>query len=476
MTSFLKDDPTFDAVVDHVCAAYDDDVRLYMRATALGINPAQEAFSDADDLGDLLKRTSKGASGVPSQIKTCFSDYAIKLTPERVRAVVGSVISFEIERAHALALNTNVLGVHPIAFTPAHYSALFRTFDLSEDRIRADIKRRIPAIRPEWKVVSDPFNLLSIWLLYLSGMYLKGPTKTAFDMAVSKMLCYKFFTSLVKNFFRHGAKEAYMLATLESLNNRFDIIRYGTWRGVIEAQCADLIAESSPHVDTLKSMVDDAKVIYVLSDMQTRLRQKLRLIANVYYEVEKRGEKIGSRSTTDTDLEGEKTISQMVSQTDSIISRMTVEVANVHRWYDRRLTDVVVARFSALSASHLGMVLELMSARASMQQQSKQTTLTKKQSDGSTIYIGVPLLVSTVVRTIYRYCINNGVDVTNKAKVYTTMQSAFSASRTSDRDILDIKESVGALVSDAQVSQRPATLSSLRLAVVLYIVAKALTA
>lgn len=100
-----------------------------------------------------------------------------------------------------------------------------------------------------------------------------------------------------------------MLATINSLNRRFDIIVYGTWRKTIEMRSRDLIdpdPNKNIHAETIKTAVPDNLVTYVVTDTQTRIRSKIGTISSIYYDYHRDGIKINSSAATTTDPEGEK--------------------------------------------------------------------------------------------------------------------------------------------------------------------------
>jgi len=401
-------------------------------------------------------------------IAQAFSQLGIAIDDKKILEMEKLVIGFETRHTHAIALGSQSLGVHPIAFIDADRAALFDVFQTSESRVRESI-RQAPNINITHKVASDPFNLLCVWLLHLAVIYIQNErVRERFQLNVAKYLHYRFFTSLVKHHLPHGANESVMTAVVNSLTRKFDIVIYKSWRKTIEARCLDLISKEGLHYHTIETASPDAKLLYVLSDTQTRIRDKINTICELYYQYHKQGITIGSRAATDTDLEGEKIVVAKNSIFDTAITNMTVEILNLHQFVERQSATEVAGQFPAVSPSMLCTVLAEWSTLATSQTKNHELDFVKKTPDGE-IYIGARALITAIIQNSFRYCLANKIPITNKSQVWTQLKNLYSSSRVMTPEILAIKQSVGYFVESIGRTSRESTKASLRLALIMYV-------
>ena len=404
-----------------------------------------------------------------STIVQAFSELGITIDDEKILKLDNLVIGFETRKTHAIALNSQSLGVHPIAFVDTDRQAFFEICKISESKMRDAIKR-VPNIDRSRKVSSDPFNLLCVWMLHLAVIYIPNEkVRARFQLNIAKYLHYKFFTSRVNHCFPHGANEAVMAAVINSLTRKFDIVIYGSWRKAIEARSLDLISPEGIHHKTIITASPDQKFLYILSDTQSRIRDKIATVCDIYYRYHKQGNSIGSKSATDTDLDGEKIVVSKNSVFDAAISNMTVEILNVHQFVDRKDAAAVASQFQAVSTTMLCTVLTEWSALASSQTATRQLDYVEKTPEGLH-YIGARALITALVQTSFRYCIANRIPLNSKSQIWIQLKNVYSSSRVTTPEILAVKQSVGNFVESIGRTSRESTKASLRLAVIMYVI------
>lgn len=405
-----------------------------------------------------------------------FNKLDVKLTKMNIRHFNQLVLNWELKDSHPLSLNTQLLGVHTIVFLPPDRAALFNLFALTESDVLNAIKK-CPSVDRNHRVASDPFNLFSVWLMHIAEEQIEDiDVRQEFQLSVAKYLHYKFFTSIVNHYFPHRADEAVMLATINSLNRRFDIIVYGTWRKTIEARAKDLVdpdPKKNIHADTIKTGQDDQSIMYVVTDTQTRIRSKIGTISSIYYDYHRDGIKINSASAVTTDPEGEKILVQRASTFDAMTTSIVSDLLNVNAFVDQRLVRYVTSVFPAVSATLLRVTLEQLSETATQQSKTRTLEDTKKDKD-LTIYVGLKSLVQATVEVSFRYCVYNKIPLTSKGKVFDALRNRYSSSHVNDPDILSIKESYGRYIEEFGRVSRAATKSSLRISVIMYIITKCL--
>jgi hypothetical protein len=270
-----------------------------------------------------------------------------------------------------------------------------------------------------------------------------------------------------------------MLATINSLSRKFDIVTYGTWRNVIDVRSKDVISpgdhESSPSIwlETLKTASPDFKFLRVLQDIETRIRDKINIITNNYYDNHKKGHKIKSSSATYTDEEGDKTLTTRISKIDSMITHLITDVVNANAFVDTASITKVSSQFPSVSPTLLRETLNYISMTASQQVMSRDIRLMIPY-ENTDVYVNVRTLVEKLVQISFRYLINNRISLSNKPAIWNALRNAYSSSRINDPQIMTIRNSIKYYVDQADKTKREATKSSLKIAVIMYVIFKCL--
>lgn len=406
-------------------------------------------------------------------IFTEFSKLGIEITPQVAQQMEAIVERFEVRGSHVSALNSQLLGVNPIAFKDEDRAAFFDLFGLREDALKRLVKS-IPTIDNSYIVISDPFNLLAIWVVHLSYSLLKNrQQQQAFAQNVIKYLHYRFFTSIVNNMFPYGADERTMKATMNSLTRKFEIIQYGTWRLVIEARAIDVLSDGSTHRNAIRDGQPDDKFLYVITDIQTRLRDRVKNVVAQYYVTRQTGAKVFSKSSV-IEIDGEQVLVDDVGVLDGMLTNVFAEVSNVRTFVEAPMVGQVARQFSAINASVLTQILHRTSALVKEQALQKQLDVPVITRRDNTKTVGIRLLVRDIIQSTFRYCAKHRIPLDNKALVYVRMKNVYSSSRIADDAINSVKFRTGMLIDDLADTGREATKSSLRLAFICYVILKTL--
>lgn len=421
------------------------------------------------------------------QILEEFSNLNITITPIQIRNTLQLVTKFELRDAHPLTLNSQVFGVYPIVFKDSDKHDLFNIFKIQEHTLQAMIDNILafnyaePAvkggryIKTEFKVAANPFNVFCIWLIHLGLTTIRNKKdRDVFCLSVAKYLHYRFFTSLIGRLLQYGADEEVMQAVINDLSRKFDIITKGTWRKDIEERCLDLISEKSIHYKTLLTPDNDVAFRYILSDTQTRMRTKLVTICKRYYNDHKEGNRIKSKSSTGVDEEGNVYVIERSSVYDSMVSSLITALPNTNMFVNVVDVRKVSSRFSNIRDDLLRNALVYMSTKASQQMRSNDLDNITINKDGTTVFHGMKILVSSIIQISFNYTTNQNINLKQKALLWRTLQNVYSSSRSLDVNIQNVKNSVAVLVDEMDYTTRESTKATLRLAIIMYIIFEAM--
>lgn len=449
------------------------------------------------------------------QIKDVLSERLnISMTPALATAIVRFVNAYESRGTHPEAFNSPYLGIHPCYFLTKDRDDFFALFNVDSkefaqfiakysngrniifgvnmrtlvdmarsliDSLRKTIKglsasdmrkiiSDITSIDTNFKVASDPLNIFITYLLHLvvtSSLPVKQKEETMFKLLM--LLQYKFFTSLVNHRFKYKPDEEVMTAMFESLTNKFDIKQYGTWKRVMEVRAEQFVQKDSLHYNTFVTYNDDKKILYIITDVQTRIRNQINIVTQEFMKAKERQDKIGSYSHVGTDVDGEKILINSNSGFDIMTASVYNDSLSVTRFLDDPALKIVTGLFNGLSQPKIRALLIAFSELAVKQTKSGQSQLIKEEN-GVVIYVGAQILIQNIIQKSYRYCIQNKVNLNQLPMIIKTVKDVYGSSRISDEGIIQVRESVNKLVLDLQSNRRDATLSSFRIAFIVYII------
>lgn len=345
------------------------------------------------------------------------------------------------------------------------------TLGISNSEMKQIIKE-IPTIDDNFVVASDPFNVFTIWVTY-NILNSKLDNKLKYQAAQSTLLLlhYKFFTSLVNYRFKYPANEAAMITTYESISNKFDIKVLGTWKKVMEKGADDAIDPVGIHGKTWTTFDNDLKIIYIITDIQSRLRSKINLFYEAYMQVKAEGDLIGSYDTVGTDTEGQKQIMANEHGIDIAVSSVYQDCMSVSRIVDIKAMKLAVALFSAIRLDQLKQLIIAFSEECvKLAKLGADDKIIKDKETGEEILVGGHILIQSIIQQSYRYCRNNDIDVAIPSKFIRGVKDVYTSSRINEQGILQVRDSVMYYVTKLQGSTRESTVTALKAAFIIYIV------
>lgn len=397
-----------------------------------------------------------------------------------IRNLIEYCTMFETKNEHSAALNTYLLGIVPIFFTNVDRSVFFSIIGgVSEKKIK-EVLRYAPGIEPSWIVLNDPYNQMIVYTAHRVIMStVSEELKEQGLLVLFKMLHYKFFTSLVFHFYKFGANKDTMESVIKSLSAKYDIVKYGTWKKVIEVRSRDIFSTNSIHFGTIYNFKYDADILYIITDIQSRIRQKIRTINQIYRDQKEKGDEIRSYGLVD-EIDGQKVITSSTNILDMMLSSMIQQIQSPARFIDDELIHVLSQQYSTVNESTFRIIVSMFSELASIQVSSgdfEKVSIFKNENEYGEevqfeIYEGLGNLTRELLQKSYRKCMIDKVNMSSKIEILTKVKNIFSSSRISDESIVTIKRSFTYFVSNCGETTRAATVASLTIVLILYIIIK----
>jgi hypothetical protein len=399
----------------------------------------------------------------------------IEITDKKIRQLEILTQSFEMRNQHAKALNTPTLGINKIYFTDKDITDIFDIFNLDKSSFKKTINT-ISSINKEFKVISDPFNIVITWIAHniLQASSIADKVKIDGLTALFKMFYYRFFTSAVNHYLIYKPNEEMMLLTFSELNNKYDIVKYGTWKKVIEAKSIELTESTNLHYKTFYNYNNDDKILYIISDCSTRIRLQLQRFIEAFNEIRStfKNDAIGqSLLVTGDSIDGGKFIRNVTNTIDNISNSMIMRILNQEEFINHTYVNELIKQFKAIRSDSFIKLLQYIinTALEQARTQHLDDTKTISQSKNEYIYIGIRIFIKEFVQKTYRYCINNGVNMNNKRSIYLAVSNAYRSSRIQDQNLLNVKESIAYLINNSGLTIRRSTLANYKICLLIYL-------
>ena len=410
----------------------------------------------------------------PTLFEVFTKKYNMPITPNRYSQVLKYCQLFELKKAHPLAFNSALLGVDKAFFLKPDYDMLFDIFDVNVLEFKHDLintehmqylKNKIADSTNS--VGCDAYNIFTVWLCYCVGKSsLPSSKKEQLIFTLLKMMYYKFFTSYVHYVFPYPPNPEIMQQTINSLSYKFDIKdpKTPTWKLVLEQKCKEFMMKNSPHYHTLKTFKTDKQVVYILTDVQTRIRVKIQTIVNVFYKVRDEAKLMKKTSMVTTNAEGEKFIKDIASISESLTANVSSAVLNINEFINYEHIKNICDISKNINKTLLRNVLTKFSDDAILQYKAgRQNEIVQKGS--KTLYKGYNVFIATVIQKTYRLCtLDKEVNLKSKLSILHKTSNLYRSSRINDPDILAIKNSTEYYIDKYADITRESTKASLRIA------------
>jgi len=387
----------------------------------------------------------------------------LDVTPKWAAALHKYVYNFITRKVgmtdHMAFFGAPYLGLEKITFTTADRNQWFsEIFDCDEDELRENL-HACTAIKKEWAVVGDAFNMTIPYLLYrINKSKLDEKTKHRAMVDVVSMYHYKCLTSIVHNDYPFTARKEVVLETYNRLSLKYDIKRYGSWRALIEARAEYIInPKTGIHFEAFTKMDDDKKIVYMVGDIQNRLRRAINDINKVFHDV-KNKTNIVKVEGAHVNLQDEltiKSVSKEVNQHVMYLDRILTEETS---FFKEELMEYAVGVLDGVRMDMLTYVL---------QEFPKRYNNPKKPE--------YKQFAETVVLHMFEYLHTNGIKKSNVYNVLIKMRGAYGASRSNNDMVKVIRDLGDQIVIEITGRKTPQWVLTTRTALSLFMVLRVIS-
>lgn len=407
----------------------------------------------------------------PTKIKDVFDIACKNLNIDN--NLVKKLERFKIEfitknKDHAEFFGGNLTGCYNVKFTPSDRDKIFYDIlQIDEKDVDKDNDKFIP--KKHYNVAGDNANLALVWLTHaIRKSNLPEKDKRNAESIAMEILQYKFYTSRLWVHWRYQCSIAESEATLAALNNKFIIKQKGSWNKVFRDRGLEITDPvSSIHKDTINEMKKDItlkgdkgpSVAYLLTDTQSRIRDMLKNIFDVFLKVHDSGRKITSQSKISV-FEGEKSFKDDTNIQSKLNQYLHSIIVDKNSFIKSDLADLIIKTLPTMSPKLFFITLDYLS--------DKYTTHDNSIKD---------LLDKTLEHCITYLSVNNELrrNQNDISFLLSKMKGIYSSSRSQDPLLIEVRDLMEKIVKEATRSKVPAQIAATRSGVLLYILLRVFT-
>jgi len=361
---------------------------------------------------------------------------------------------------HLNFFSSNLLGVYPIRFINSDRVRWYdEVLEVDEYAIKEGI-RKVAYLDPEWVRANDGINLSISWLMHLiyTATTINSKEKEQCLIDIVLYLQYKFLSSIMAHYFPYPADQAVAMATYEALSRKFEIKQYGSWQLLLENRGKLIIAPSSIHFTTYTTLKDDSGIVYMISDIQQRLREVVKKYRAVFQKIKDENLRIVSTSTT-IEFDGERELIERGRDYTDYTRYLKDIIGDIPTFIRKELVDVIADAMHTMSVDHLYQALRYCS-----------------NNSGTHGDKNIDRLIEELMLHAYQYLTDNSGVMANPsdlAGLLSKLKNLYAASRMSNPQLLKIRDLGDKIVKKGVSSRNTAALASVRTGLQLYLILRA---
>ena len=400
-----------------------------------------------------------------SSIKEEMDKLNINITDYTIRKVHRLVISYS--QNYGEALHTPTIGIEKAIFQYRDMDYLFDIFDVYKNDLKKHI-RRMDSINPKFKVTSDPFNIFCFYLLHKS-FELDENDRKKFHILIFSYLNYRFFTSIVNNFFKYPPSKEKINYVINNLSGRYVIKQHGTWYNYIK-HISTLFSEGKNiHYNTLRSFTNDDKIIYAISNTQGKMKSVIKNISNEFYD--NKDDIVGIK-TFNSVLDGpeNKYLNENINKTHIRINNVKTSITNEYLFINRKLIEDMVKKDFKILNKHqrvLHRTLSHVCQEASDQiKNNKFNELFVKDHQNEFVAIGT--LINDILIFVNSLIQLKKIKIKSISDIYIYLKKYITSPRIVNEDVSYLRYRTNKLIKETNITKRQSTIDSITTFFILY--------
>jgi len=363
---------------------------------------------------------------------------------------------------HIAFLGGNLLGTPPLRFHSSDRNNWFDEVLRVDDVVLKNELHALPSVDPTQRVRTDVYNLSCVWLVHAihTTSNLSARQKEQGMMDALRAMHYRFLSSLMAHNFKYEPDRTLAEATYAALSYKFALKQKGSWAALIEARCEDILSRNSIHSETIERFDDDQQVQYMVGDIQGRIREIVKKMVHVFYEVQKSPTRVQTRSSL-VDLDGQMHVRDLTRQNSRYKRYINTTLSDRSTFIRSELVGIVGDVMHTMPERHLTSALEYMADNYGRRGDPKIQALIDETLLHAFEYIGEN-----------RQEFRNSIDL---ATLIGRLRSLYMSSRSTDPSLLKMRDLSLAITKRAVKSNNKSLLAAVRTGCMVYIVLRTFT-
>jgi len=360
---------------------------------------------------------------------------------------------------HIAFFGGNLTGVHAMRFRPSDLDKWFTEILDIDDVLVEEGIRRLPHDQT-WVRANDVFNQSCVWLVHrIMSSNLSPALKEEGSQLTIQIMQYKFLGSLLSHYWKYPADQGTAQATLAAMSRKYLIKTSKSWHDLLEKRAKEMVSSRSVHRRAYMEMRSDKEVINMINDIQNRLKELIKSISKVFYDLHSKGVRVNTEKSV-REIEGDVVLQDKSRQFSTFIRYLHEVMDDPKSFIRDELVDVVADAMHTMNPRHLVETLEWMSRNRLVARHEYITEL----ADETLIY-AFDLIASD--RSMYN--IRGGL-----TPLIAKLRSMYMASRMSNESLLKTKALSEQIVTQAIKTKNDSVIASVRTGVQLYLVIRAM--
>lgn len=411
-------------------------------------------------------------SGTTPTVKSLFDDACSHINIDRnfIRRLQTYRQNFANKNDdHVAFFGGHLMGVQDVRFTKTDRIEWFTSvMDIDDVTLQDDLlqlRTLVPDPKKVRYVSTDVMNLSCLWLVHaIYNAKLTDAEKHQAMIDALLVLQYKFITSILSYWFPSRADEAVAVATYARLPKKYKLKELGSWGALLVYRAEASIDKKSPHAlnKTFQKFDDDYDIIYMVNDIQGRIKGYLKNIRDEF-EIVRRDPTalIRTNSNTTVNMDGEIVVKNKKNMYSTYRRYLDDVMTDRNSFIVKELTEIVAGCMPKLPYHNMVECLEYMAKHSS-----------KLRGDPN-----VTKLADLTLEHLFDFIASNRQQVNTKdiATLLTKLRNLYTASRANNDLLLQMRDVGEDVVRKSVKTKNAALVASIRTGAILYLVIRTVT-
>lgn len=360
---------------------------------------------------------------------------------------------------HSEFFGSPYLGTHRIVYKTSDRKDWFSDIiDIDDVRLRDELIK-CKWINKDFFVSSDPFNLSIVYLMHrVQTSTLNKSLKEDALLNLVMMFHYRAMTSIMNHYYSYLVRKQVAEAAYNALSLKFDIKRYGSWTALFKARAEFIIdPKTGIHYDTFTKMDDDKKIVYMVNDMESRLKGVINDYTKVLYEIKDNVDMV-TMDDGKVLLDGELVVKDVQKNVNKKREYIETILVNQKSFYNESLADFAIKGMDRTPGDKFKQVLKDFPYQYA-----------DKRGDRYRAFVGDTLT------HLFEYLAANDIKESDVRNVLIKMKGAYTSNKSTNPLLFKLRDEGDWIIKTMTGVRTRSTVSSMRTSLMIYIILRVLT-